>query len=336
MPLISENLQNKKLKQNNINIKTKFIVDSNILEKNTDNSKNDEINKGIIIEKDYFINNVLAHKETTFDSRIEYTYLFKEKDEDYNCPNCGLTSKVKDFVDGCPYCKTYYNLDYSSKDLGSKYHYDQILRNNTYRIVTAIVDVIISTLLSYIFIITTSRTFNSYDFSKVFIYGIILSLILYYFFYLIDGYIILSPIKSYKNKENQKQKEFWKRTQINQSTFFNNLNYELRNKYYKENKIIDYDILDYLSFNEYTKNNELYIDIKLDIRLVKYENNKITSSYKIDTVTMKKTNYETLKLNEGVNIIKCHNCGASIDATAGKCNYCNTEIPYLQEWILIK
>lgn len=336
MPLISENLQNKKLKQNNINIKTKFIVDSNILEKNTDNSKNDEINKGIIIEKDYFINNVLAHKETTFDSRIEYTYLFKEKDEDYNCPNCGLTSKVKDFVDGCPYCKTYYNLDYSSKDLGSKYHYDQILRNNTYRIVTAIVDVIISTLLSYIFIITTSRTFNSYDFSKVFIYGIIQSLILYYFFYLIDGYIILSPIKSYKNKENQKQKEFWKRTQINQSTFFNNLNYELRNKYYKENKIIDYDILDYLSFNEYTKNNELYIDIKLDIRLVKYENNKITSSYKIDTVTMKKTNYETLKLNEGVNIIKCHNCGASIDATAGKCNYCNTEIPYLQEWILIK
>ena len=51
---------------------------------------------------------------------------------------------------------------------------------------------------------------------------------------------------------------------------------------------------------------------------------------------MKKTNYETLKLNDGVNIIKCHNCGASIDATAGKCNYCDSEIPYLQEWILIK
>jgi len=33
-------------------------------------------------------------------------------------------------------------------------------------------------------------------------------------------------------------------------------------------------------------------------------------------------------------MIKCHNCGASIDATKGACNYCHTEIKYLQEWIL--
>lgn len=336
MPLISENIQNKKLKQNNINIKTLFISNNNILEKNSDNSKNDDIEKGIIFEKDYFIKNELVHKEKTFDSRIEYTYIFKDKDEEYNCPNCGLTSKIKDFVDGCPYCKTYYNLDYSSKDLGSKYHYDQILRNTKYRIITAIIDVIVSIILSYFYIVTTSRTFNSYDISKVFIYGLILSLILFYFFYLIDGYIVLGPIKAYKERENQKQKDFWKRTNINQSTFFNNLNYELRNKYYKETNIIDYDILDYLSFNEYTKDNELYVKIKLDIRLIYFENNKIKSKYIYDEVIMKKTNYETLKLNDGVNIIKCHNCGASIDATAGKCNYCDSEIPYLQEWILIK
>lgn len=336
MPLISENIQSKKLKENNINIKTKFIVNNSILEKNTDNSKNDDIDNGIICEKEYFINNNLVHKEKTFDSRIEYTYIFKDKDDEYNCPNCGLTSKIKDFIDGCPYCKTYYNLDYSQKDLGSKYHYDQILRNTTYRIVTAIVDVIISIILSYIFIITTSRTFNSYDISKVFAYGLILSGILFYFFYLIDGYIVLGPIKRYKEKENQKQKEFWKRTNINKGAFFNNLNYELRNKYYKQDNIIDYDILDYLSFKEYTKNNELYVTVKLDIRLISYENNKIKSKYIIDDITMKKTNYETLKLNDGVNIIKCHSCGASIDATTGKCNYCNNETPYLQEWIIIK
>ena len=30
----------------------------------------------------------------------------------------------------------------------------------------------------------------------------------------------------------------------------------------------------------------------------------------------------------------CHNCGASIDVTKSKCEYCDSEIKYLQEWIL--
>ena len=36
------------------------------------------------------------------------------------CKNCGMSSKLKDFVDGCPYCGTYYNIDYTDKDLGGK------------------------------------------------------------------------------------------------------------------------------------------------------------------------------------------------------------------------
>lgn len=38
---------------------------------------------------------------------------------------------------------------------------------------------------------------------------------------------------------------------------------------------------------------------------------------------------------EDVNMIKCHNCVASIDATNKLCSYCHTEIKYLQEWILV-
>lgn len=55
---------------------------------------------------------------------------------------------------------THYNIDYQNKDLGSKYHYDRVLRNTTYRIVTAIIDLIISIILSFIFIKGTSRTFK--------------------------------------------------------------------------------------------------------------------------------------------------------------------------------
>ena len=31
------------------------------------------------------------------------------------CPNCGMESIIKDFIDGCPYCRTHYNVDYTDK-----------------------------------------------------------------------------------------------------------------------------------------------------------------------------------------------------------------------------
>ncbi len=336
MPLISDNFQIKKLNKYKINIKTKYIVGNDLLERNTDNTKNDDIKNGIRCKKEYYLNNNLTHTEDLFDSRIEYTFISKDvENKDYTCPNCGMHSKLKDFIDGCPYCQTYYNIDYTKKDLGSKYHYDQVLRSNTYKIVTGIVDVIISLILSYIFIKTTSRTFNGFDISKIFIYGLILSLILYYFFYILDAYIVLSPIRNYKEKENQKQEEFWESTKIDKKKFYNNLNYELRKYYYSKDNIIDYDIIDYLSFNNFTKNNQEYIKITAEVRVVYYKNNKITSRIIKDTYLLKHHTDNIQSLKEGENIIKCHNCGASIDITQGECSYCHTKTKYLQEWTLI-
>lgn len=335
MSLISDKFHKDKLEKFNINIKTKYIVDNNIIERNTNTAINDDIRNGIICKKEYYKDNKLLHQENIFDSRIEYTFISNsEENKDYTCPNCGMKSKVKDFIDGCPYCGTYYNIDYTEKDLGSKYHYDRVLKNPTYRIITGILDLIISIALSYIFIKTTSRTFSSYDISKIFIYGFILSIILYYFFYILDAYVILSPIKKYKDKENQKQIDFWNRTKIDKRAFFNNLNYEIRKKYYSEPNIIDYDILDYLEFNEYHKNNQYFVKVIIEIRLIKFENNKIVSKTSKETFTLRKNNGGTLELKNGINLIKCHNCGASIDATKGECEYCNSKIKYLQEWII--
>lgn len=335
MALISETYQKEKLKRYRINIRTKYIVGNKILERNTNDSVNDNIERGIRCQKEYYIDNKLVHKEKLFDSRIEYTYIMDNNiNEEYECPNCGMKSPLKDFIDGCPYCKTYYNMDYSEKDLGSKYHYDRVLKSNIYRVITLIVDIIISIIISFIFIKLTSRTFNNYDIIKIFIYGIILSLILYYFFYIADAYIILSPIKKFKDKENKKQIEFWKRTKINKKTFFNNLNYEIRKKYYSKENIIDYDILDYTNFKDYEVNGVLYVDVTADLRIVTYENKKLKSKIITQTYTMKQNKNTLLNLGNKENIIRCANCGASIDVTKGKCEYCHSEIKYLQEWIL--
>ena len=133
MAYIVDDYQSKKLNKYNINIKTKYIVGNKILERNSNNSYCDDIISGIRCEKNYYLNNELKLTEKNFDSRIEYTYISKNlENKEYSCPNCGMTSNLKDFLDGCPYCKTYYNIDYTDKDLGSKYHYDRVLKNNIY------------------------------------------------------------------------------------------------------------------------------------------------------------------------------------------------------------
>ena len=261
MAFISDSYHKKKLDKLNINIKTCYAVGNDILERNTDNSKNDDIKNGIRCEKLYYLNNDLVHTENEFDSRIEYTFISKDiENKDYTCPNCGVISKLKSFLDGCPYCRTYYNVDYTDKELGSKHHYDQVLRSNIYRIVTFFIDLIVSLFLSFIFIKVTSRTFNEYDIAKVFIYGFILTIVLYYAFYLADAYIVLSPIKRYKNRQNAKQREFWNKTKIDKKLFFNNLNYEVRKFYYSKEDVIDYDVIDYISFKEINKNNFDFIN----------------------------------------------------------------------------
>ena len=335
MPLISDNFHKKKLKDYRINIKTKYFVGNKVYERNTDDSINDDIISGIRCEKDYYIDKKLVHKETEFDSRIEYTFTSKEmENKEYVCPNCGMQSKLKNFIDGCPYCRTYYNIDYTNKDLGSKYHYDRVLKNSSYRIITGVVDLIISLILCFFFIKTTSRTFNSVDIAKVFIYGLILSMVLYYFFYILDAYVILGPIKRYKDKQNKKQIDFWERTKIDKKSFFNNFNYEVRKYYYSKNDIIDFDVLDYIEFEDFTKKDIQYVRVLAEIRIVYYNMGKIKSKFSKEEFIFKKNPNEKLELKDDANIIKCHNCGASIDATKGICSYCHTKIKYLQEWIL--
>ena len=334
MSIISDNYQDNILKKNNINIKTKYIVGNNILQRNTDNSLNDNIDKGIRIEKNYIVNGVLKHTEKVFDSRIEYTYISSiNSDTIHTCPNCGASGTLKDFVDGCPYCRTHYNIDYFDKELGNKYHYDRVLKSKKYRVVTAIVDLIISTIISFILIKTTSRTFNNFDVYKIFIYGLILSLVLYYVFYLLDAYVILLPIKIYKDKQNQKQIDFWNRTKIDKKKFFNNLNYELGKYYYSKSNIIDYDILDYISFNESCLGNNYYVDVVIDLRLVYYINGSIKSINKNEKIRLRRNNQDTIILGES-NIITCPNCGSSVDVTKGYCEYCRKPIKSFQEWFI--
>lgn len=332
MTYIDDVYYKKRLKDNNINIKTKYVCGDKVLVRNTDNSYNDDIKDGIRVEKLYYKDNIFVHREKDFDSRISYTFISLEQEKSlFTCPNCGLVSKFKDMDMCCPFCNTYYNIEYTNKDLGSKYHYDRILRSNTYRIITYIIGLIICTILSYLFIKNTSRTFNDYDIYKVFIYGVIASLVFYYFFYIVDAYTVLGPIKRYKDKENLRQKEFWDRTKIDKSKFFNNLNYEVRKYFYSLDNVIDYDIIDYVSF-EGDSNKVL---VSFIVRIVYFKNGKIKSKEKKMKLSFK-YNKEYMKLKKGDNVMRCNSCGASLSVLKEHCEFCGSKLPSLQEWCIIE
>ncbi len=337
MSFIVDEAHKKQLNKYKINIETTYISENKLLVRNTNNSKNDDIINGIRIKKDYYLKDKLVHTETKFDSRINYTFISKDLlEKNFKCVNCGMSSDLNTFIDGCPYCGTNYNLEYNQKDLGSKYHYDLVLKSNLYRIITGIVDLVISIFLAFLYIKNTSRTFNSYDISKVFIYGLILSLILYYVFYLLDAYVVLGPIRRYKEIGNKKQEEFWNSTKIDKTVFFNNLNYEIKKKYYNTENIIDYDILDYDKFTNYEKDSKLHVKVKVYLRVVYYINGKIKSKYIQDEFTLVRHSEKIEDINPGINMIRCTHCGSTLNVNDDVCAYCGNKIKYYQEWILEK
>ncbi len=337
--MLTEKLHEKRLDNFGINIKTKYKSLDKVLERNSDGSKNDNIPEGVRIRKDYYYKGMVGHKETTFDSRILYKFEFNHEGKEQKCPNCGSIGTIDEFSNGCPYCGTHYNLDYDDKDLGSKYYYDYTMKSNTYKIVTLVIDVIVSFFISLMFILETSRTFTIFDMGKVLLGTLLIGAILFFVFYYLDAAIVFSFIKAKKEKLNQEQRDFWNRMNslgITKTTFYNNLNYDFRNLYYgdKYPDVIDYDIIDYNSFKESEDDKGFYIIVNLDIRLVEFKNGKFSSKLDSKTYTFKRAKIDK-KLDKGVNIIQCHNCGASIDASKGECEYCGTKNNYLQEWYLI-
>ena len=337
--MVVEEKQEERLKKLGINMKTKFRDDDKLLERNTDHSKMDNIRNGIIIEKDYYKDGILLKKENMFDSRITYSYEW-ENQEEITCKNCGKMGKREEFIEGCPYCNTAFNMEYQKKELGSKLYYDLTVKSRKYVITTYIIDLIVSFFMASTYILNTSRTFYLFDMLKIVLGTILISLLLFYVFFYFDAILILPSIKRKKEKENKKQEEFWKSlkaTEEDKTKLFNNIHYSLRQYYYseKEKNVVDFDIIDYNSYRIDKKDENLFIEVSLEIRIVRYEDNKLKSKIENNTYRFGKVS-DSQELKGGENQIKCPNCGASIKMVEESCKYCGTKTPPYGSWYLEK
>lgn len=332
--MVVEEAKEKRLSDYGINIKTKFKDGEATKERNTDHSREDNIQDGIIIEKGYYKNGVQLKRENLFDSRI--TYCYELNNENTVCKNCGMTGNLTDFSNGCPYCHTSYNMEYHKKELGSKHYYDLTIKSKKYLVFTYVIDFIVSFMITLTYILDTSRTFNIFDMAKVFIGTILISLLLFYVFYYIDAIIILPCVKKWKMNENHKQEKFWQSMNYQEedkTRFFNNINYSLRQYYFgeKEKDVIDFDIIDYEGLKKEIINNQLYVDVKVYIRIVRYLNGKVISKKENKTYRFRKVSRSN-ELQGGMNLMECPGCGSSIKVVDEQCEYCGTKINYYQEW----
>ncbi len=338
MAKVREKQHNQKLKKHHIDILTTFHSDGKTLTKNTDGSRNDNINNGVILNKLYFQNGKVIYQTSDFDSRITYRYIINQIDnQDFTCPNCGYTGKIEAKENGCPFCGTDYNLDYDDSKVNLKHAYDTIIKSTKYRTTFFLIDLAICVFLMYLYISNTSRSFNEYDLIKIFGYGAVLASVIYFIFYRLDATVVLAPLKRKKEAENQRQRDFWEKMQsinVSKSKFFNNLNFELNRYYYSDKTdVIDFNILDYSNF-EYDEKNQI-VSLMVDITLLSLNNGKISEKNQQVKFKLKKNNIKLTPIEGGINLISCHNCGSSINVESNHCDHCGTFCNYLQEWYIV-
>lgn len=335
MALISKKSYFEKLKDNNIKVITKYKVGNNII--SCDNEKiNEDVVSGIRLEKEYYKNGYFIGKIFDFDSSIEYT-MVNPKLDNKECPNCGMKMNENEYDTSCPYCHTYFNLDFKDKALGNKSTYNYVVHSKLYRLIALLIDILIVFPLVFLYIKNTSRTFNEFDFLKIGVFTTLLVIIFYLIFYVVDFYVVLGPLKRRKTIENAKIKEFWNKTRIDRVKFFNNVAYELENYYFRDDfkDIIDFDIVDYNNFRleKNEKQEIVYVDIL--IRFIRLKGNKIKEKYVKKEYKFRRANKDNIG-NNNSSIVMCRNCGASLDITKNECEYCGTKYNYLQEWYLEK
>jgi hypothetical protein len=106
--------------------------------------------------------------------------------------------------------------------------------------------------------------------------------------------------------------------------------------------VIDFDVVDFLDFDisrglsaSQTAAGGLRVRVQMLLREIRLRDGQITEKTGLHTVVLERKPGPVRILQPGMNLIKCRNCGASVDATAPFCSYCGTPMPRYQEWSMV-
>lgn len=286
--------------------------------RSSDGKMCDEIYRKAIKEKRYFQDDECVFVEKNFDKNILYNIVnYNDENEIIECRNCGNSGAVRDFINGCQYCRTVFNFGINDiysvkKQFISQIHFKRDIM--VYLFITII------TYLILLFLPFESDSFNWWSLiPAAFIISISPSLIIN---------IFISVLKQKNNSDYGLEKYAavkWK-IKKDEKVFYNNFKAELMIKLYEKVDLIDFEIIDYLNV-DFLSEDEIIVTCK--IRELYYKDKMIVSEevYKV------KMHYNN-KACKSNNVINCLSCGNTIDITQEKCSYCGRINDSKNEWIM--
>lgn len=333
--VVSVKLHKKRLKEKGIVINEVYENEQFRYLRSSDGEEAHSIYKASKVEKSYYHNNKLLYKDTDFNPEVKYTYVINNKDSKISCSQCGNVGKVSDFYDGCPYCGAHFNIDYASKKKSGEYKAKEILEMEPLKRIYKIL-VFGCTLFYFTQMIRTDDGYAAILFTLI-----MLPIFMFMIYFL--GVIIASPYLMYKlfnYKDLANDIIYIRKKKMDNHKIISDLHFELLKYYYDfkvspENKdLIDFEIIDYIKYKIKYVGKENHIIIKFKVRKYFFKDNEFIKKEVIEMVTLKQ-NYNYVYDNDGMEYIECKNCGASIDLSKQKCEYCNTSVTSNNFWVLV-
>lgn len=342
MARISDYNQMQRLAEFGLRIQTIYRDGRHMVERNSDGSRNDNVEHGIRLCKNYWKGNKLLYRALGFDPSISYTYVVSGHDDDLlTCPNCGAQFRENEAFEACPFCGTFWNIDYDRKLLGAREHYNLLLKNGLYRFIALVLALVTGIPAAILLMRSISRTWNAFDQLKTAALALGFVALAFLFFYFVDAKLILGPLRRQKERQNAREAAFWAdlaREDCDKTRFFNNLNFELARLFYGQTPdIIDYDILDYEDFTRLQSANELMVRVRLRLRTIHYRKGRIEANLRSESYTLRYNpeHAELAQLDGDATVIACRGCGASIDVLSGRCSSCGRPNLSYQAWYLV-
>lgn len=332
---VSEKYHYKRLQEKGIVIEDRFIRESEnrkeIYVRSSDGIRNDQILRLPRLEKLYFLNKKYIGR-IKGKTNIKYTFYSNILNDEIVCQNCSHKSNSKDFLDGCPYCGTEFNMNYTTQNYGIKEMMEVLNTKRTYLVIFII------TIFLY-FLILKANNFKLITF----IMSIIGVPILYFAVYLATMVIML-PVCIIRLFLVGEELSIWKKAQklnlnVNEYKFYSDLNCELLKYLYdeklfpEEKDLIDFQILKYNKIKVISYNPELIIEVQYTIQKIYLKGKYIRDIIQKHNTCLK---YNKIHIeNKGYTVINCPNCGNSLDITKKECEYCGTITNFKNEWSVI-
>ncbi len=336
MTIQSERPQAKRLNRVGMRILTTFWAEHSIRRRASDGSVHDDIADGVIMDKQYFRNGKLIHREKDFNPLMQYSFVVNgELEKTVSCPNCGWKGKGADFTDGCPYCGAYYGISYTDRQAASMRYAEKKAKEPGRFLIPLLLILGACIGISLVIVLGTGRTSGLFDWLKGIAFGAPVGLGLFYVYYLKNIHTITQKMEENYRRQSAMLRSFeeeLKKKGISLSRFFTGLNTELAARIFDDasdetREIVDWDILDY---NDCRADRADSVDIAMTMRILRLRNGHLHSEEKRVSAALKVNPVQEDSGRGETPSAHCYRCGSAVDLTGRTCGYCGAPIRYKQ------